>query len=174
MNSHPVRRQDKQLPTVFIYLLAFACTFILYTSQWLPDQVASHFGPNHLADGWMSRAGYVIFMLAFTVGMAVLISVFTGMFPARYPQWTNVPNRDYWLAPERRAESLDYLAAHGRRLAYLIVMMMLGMHYAILLANQARPPRLPGPVFTSILISFALALAWWIVRLYRRFPRPPN
>jgi hypothetical protein len=92
--------------------------------------------------------------------------------PARFPHWTNVPNRDYWLAPGRRAESFGYLAAHGRRLAYLVVMMMLGMHYSILIANQTQPPGLPGSIFTSILVSFVLALLWWIVRLYHRFPRP--
>jgi hypothetical protein len=51
-------------------------------------------------------------------------------------------------------------------------MMMLGMHYTILLANHTRPPSLPVRIFSSIVIGFAVALIWWIVRLYRRFPRP--
>lgn len=54
----------------------------------------------------------------------------------------------------------------------MIVMMMLGMHYTILVANHMQPPALPVPVFSAILIGFALALLWWIVRLYRRFPKP--
>ena len=172
MNKEAVARPEARFPALLVYLLVFASVFIIYTSQHLPETVATHFGPDQQANGWMSRMGYIIFMLAFTVGMAMLITVFTGAFPAKYPQWTNLPNRDHWLAPQRMPESFSYLAAHGRRLAYLIVMMMLGMHYTILLANQMQPPRLPGPVFTSVLISFALALIWWIVRLYRRFPKP--
>lgn len=167
-------QSDPRACALLICLLAFAAVFIVYTSQYLPDRVATHFGTHQQADGWMSRTGYLTFMLLFTIGIASLVAIMTGPFPAKFPHWTNVPHRDHWLAPRRRAESLAYLAAHGRRLAYLVVMMMLGMHYTILLANQARPPRLPGPVFTSILISFALALAWWIVRLYRRFPKPPG
>lgn len=165
---------DPRAFALLICLLAFAAVFIVYTSQVLPDRVATHFGADQEANGWMSRAGYVAFMLLFTAGIASLIAIMTGPFAARFPQWINVPHRDYWFEPRRRAESLVYLAAHGRRLAYLVVMMMLGMHYTVLLANQARPPRLPGPVFTSILFSFALALAWWIVRLYRRFHKPPK
>ena len=163
-----------RFPAVLICLLVFASVFIIYTSQHLPEPVATHFGVHQQADGWMSRTGYIAFMLIFTLGIAGLITILTSAFPAKFPQWTNVPNRDYWLAPQRRAESVAYLAAHGRRLVYLIVMMMLGMHYTILLANHVQPPRLPGPVFTSILISFALALIWWIVRLYRRFHKPSN
>lgn len=172
MSPQAATRPEARLPALLIYLLVFASVFIVYTSQHLPETVATYFGVPQEADGGMSRTVYIIFMLAFTVGIAALITVLTSAVPAKFPQWTNVPNRDYWLAPQRRAESLGYLGAHGRRLAYLIVMMMLGMHYTILLANHAQPPRLPGPVFTSILISFALALIWWIVRLYRRFPKP--
>lgn len=157
---------------VLICLITFAAAFIVYTGQYLPDPVAVHFGTGNQADGWMSRNGYLIFMLSFTIGMTGFISFVVGTLPAKIPQWTNVPNRDYWLAPKRRDESLRYLSAHGNRLGYLIVMMMLGMHYTILLANHTRPPSLPVQVFTSILIGFAVALIWWIVRLYRRFPRP--
>jgi len=82
-----------------------------------------------------------------------------------------VPNRDYWLSAKRREESLNYLNAHGKRLACLIVMMMLAMHYIILKANHVQPPTLPVSTFSSVLFGFVLALIWWIVRLYRRFQR---
>ncbi|HEY5544025.1 MAG TPA: DUF1648 domain-containing protein [Candidatus Binatia bacterium] len=157
---------------VLICLVVFAAVFIVYTTRYLSEPVAVHFGTGNQADGWMSRNGYLIFMLSFMIGMTAFITFVVGTLPAKFPQWTNVPNRDYWLAPKRRDESLRYLSAHGKRLGYLIVMMMLGMHYTILLANHTRPPSLPVPVFTSILIGFAVALIWWIVRLYRRFPRP--
>lgn len=156
---------------VLIFLVVFAAAFIVYTTRYLPDPVAVHFGTGNQADGWMSRNGYLIFMLSFMIGMTAFITFVVGTLLAKFPQWTNVPNRDYWLAPKRRDESLRYLSAHGKRLGYLIVMMMLGMHYTILLANHTRPASLPVPVFTSILIGFAVALIWWIVRLYRRFPR---
>jgi hypothetical protein len=51
-------------------------------------------------------------------------------------------------------------------------MMMVGMHYTILVANHTQPPALPISIFSSILVGFALALLWWIVRLYRRFAKP--
>jgi len=109
--------------------------------------------------------------LSFIVGVSAFVSFVVGTLPRKFPQWTNVPNRDYWLAPECREESLRYLSAHGKRLVCLIVMMMLGMHYVIIKANQLQPPMLPVATFSSVLIGFVLALVWWIVRLYRRFPK---
>jgi uncharacterized membrane protein len=160
--------------TLLICLITFAAAFTVYTAQYLPDPVAVHFDADNRADGWMSRNTYLVFMLSFMIGVTLFITFIVGTLPAKFPHWTNVPNRDYWLAPRRRQESLRYLSAHGKRLGYLIVMMMLGMHYTILLANHSRPPALPLDVFTSILIGFAVALTWWIVRLYRRFPRPKS
>ena len=154
-----------------ICLGVFAVVFITYTTQYLPDNVATHFGADNRANGWMTRGGYLAFMFCFLIGVPGLVSLIVGFMPRKFPQWTNVPNRDYWLSGERREESLSFLSAHGMRLACVLVMMMLGMHYAILLANHTQPPALPVPVFSSILIGFALALLWWIVRLYRRFPR---
>jgi uncharacterized membrane protein len=164
-------QQDSRAFVILICLNVFAGVFILYTVQYLPDKVATHFGMDGRADGWMSRNGYLTFVLSFMIGVSALVSFVVGTLPRQFPQWTNIPNRDYWLATERCDESTRFLSVHGKRLGYLIVMMMLGMHYTILLANHISPPTLPGSTFTSIVLGFALALLWWIVRLYKRFPK---
>lgn len=167
-----MRRDPSAGPLVsLVCVTVFAVVFIVYTTRYLPDTVATHFGAGNQADGSMSRNGYLLFMLAFLIGISAFVSFVVGTLPRKYPHWTNVPNRDYWLAPARRDESLRYLSAHGKRLGCLIVMMMLGMHYIILKANAAQPPTLPAPAFTAVLFGFALALIWWIVRLYRRFAK---
>lgn len=154
-----------------ICLIVFAVVFVIYTTAYLPDRVATHFSGYNQADGWMSRSGYLLFLLAFLIGAPLLLSLGLGTLPGKFPQWTNVPHRDYWLAPLRRNESLQFLSAHGKRLGCLVVMLMLGIHYTLLLANHMQPPRLPVSTFSSILFGFVLALIWWIVRLYRRFPK---
>ncbi|MSP38637.1 MAG: DUF1648 domain-containing protein [Deltaproteobacteria bacterium] len=157
-----------------VCLTVFAAVFVIYTTRYLPDIVATHFGAGNRADGWMSRNGYLLFMLSFMIGVSSFVSFIVGTLPRKFPQWTNVPNRDYWLAPARREESLRYLNAHGKRLGCLIVMMMLGMHYVILKANYVQPPMLRLSSFTAIMLGFSVALIWWIVRLYRRFPKPSS
>jgi hypothetical protein len=157
-----------------ICLMVFSAAFIIYTTRYLPDIVGTHFGSDHRADGWLSRNGYLAFMLSFLVGVPCVVSLVVAGLPRKYPQWINVPHRDYWLSAARRDESIMFLSAHGLRLGCLLVMLMLGMHYIILLANSLDPPVLPFRNFSAIVIGLGLGLLWWIVRLYRRFAKPPQ
>ena len=61
-----VRRDDGSGALVTLICLAvFAVVFVIYTTRYLPDLVATHFGGDNRANGWMSREGYLLFMLAF-------------------------------------------------------------------------------------------------------------
>lgn len=170
MSALPVNKKpDYAARLSFICLAAFSVAFVIYTGRYLPETVATHFGVDNQANGWMSRNGYLVFMLALMIGVSTFVSFAVGTLPRKFPQWTNVPNREYWLAAERRDDSFSFLSAHGKRLGCLILIMMLGMHYTVLVANHMRPPMLPTSTFSSIVMGFALAMLWWLVRLYRRF-----
>ena len=39
-------------------LTVFAAVFVIYTTRYLPDAIATHFGDNQ-ANGWMSRDDYL-------------------------------------------------------------------------------------------------------------------
>lgn len=172
-SENELRRGNSQGALVaLICLMAFAATFVLYTASYLPDIVATHFGADGRANGWITRTVYVGFTLAFLIGLPVVLSVLVGRLPSRRPNWTNIPNREYWLSPARREESLGFLAAQGHRLGCLIVMLTMGLHYLILVANQRSPQVLPMSNFLSMLGAFLILLLLWVVRLYRRFPKP--
>ena len=74
-----------------ICLTVFGVTFIIYTTRYLPETVATHFSAGRHADGWMTRNEYLAFMLAFLIGVPGLVSFVIGALPRKYPQWTNVP-----------------------------------------------------------------------------------
>src|SRR4029077_16347124 len=109
-----VSRQDNAAgPLVtLVCLTVFAVVFVIYTTGYLPDRVATHFSGDNQADGGMSRDGYLFFVLAFLIGAPLLLSLGIGTLTGKFPQWTNVPYRDYWLAPLRRDASLQFLSAH--------------------------------------------------------------
>lgn len=172
-SENELRRGNPQSALVaLICLMAFGVTFVLYTASYLPDRVATHFGADGRANGWMTRTVYVWFTLGFLIGLPVLLSVLVDRLPRRLPSWTNIPNREYWLSPERREKSLGFLASQGHRLSCLIVMLTMGLHYLILVANQRSPQILPMSNFLSMLGAFLILLLIWVVRVYRRFPKP--
>ena len=163
-------RRASSLVTL-ICLMVFSVTFVIYTSFYLPSTVAIHFNVNNEPDGWMTRNKYLLLILALLISIPIVISVGISLLAQHFPHLINLPNRDYWLAPRRLDESLDFLASHAHRLGRLIIVLMTGLHYVVLVANRAEPPVLPQSWLIAILVGFVFALGMWVVALYRRFPK---
>jgi len=157
---------------VFAILLVVTAMSIFATSDALPQTVASHFGGNNLANGWMSRDGYVVFMLCFALGVPLFLVLTIGGLPRAMPRLVNLPNREYWLSGERQKESLDYLLEHAYRLGSVTLLFALGVHLLVLDANTAQPPRLASGLLVGLMALFFAALGLWALALMRRFRKP--
>ena len=153
----------------FAVCAAIAAAYIAATTGQLPGRVASHFGANNAPNGWMSRDGYLLFMLAFGVGLPTLVAGSIALLPRTWPNAINIPNRQYWLEPARRQETMDALAACGAWLGCLLTLFIAGVHYVVLESNRVTPAALSAGLFFALLAAFALALAVWIGALWRRF-----
>lgn len=156
---------------LFVALLVGATALLLATSATLPNRIPTHFGAGGVPDAWMTRGGYIAFMLVFTVGLPIVMVWAIGGLPRAFPNLVNVPNRDHWLAPERREASLAFLGRHACWLGCMMVLMAMGVHVLLLRASAATPPRLEEGPFIALLTAFLAALVVWIVAIYRRFPR---
>jgi hypothetical protein len=128
-------------PAYALFLAALAATaaFIFATASGLPDRVGTHFGPGGGADGWMTRDGYRLYMLAFVLLFVPFIVAMVGVLPRVFPRAVNLPNRDYWLAPERREATFAFLAGHACGFGVLTLTLLAGVHWLLLDANRASP-----------------------------------
>jgi hypothetical protein len=95
---------------------AGALAFVWYvegTLGQLPERVATHFGGTGAPTGWMTRVPHEKLMLGFGLGVPLFVLlVFLGV-RALGGVGLNIPHRYYWLSPERREVTLDFIAAHG-------------------------------------------------------------
>jgi hypothetical protein len=166
-------------PRLALWLLALVLcvagsgAWVLVSAEQLPAVVASHFGADNRADGFMPHDGYRRFMLAFSVGFPLFLALMTGGLPRLIPQWINIPHRAYWLAPERRAATIDLLSAFGCALGCWAALLSAGVQLAVVRAHRVDPPVLPLDIFLPLLLGFLTAMALGIVWLYRRFRLPP-
>jgi uncharacterized membrane protein len=157
---------------VLVASVLAAAWYIDATVGMLPERVATHFGGGGRPNGWMTRDGYRVFMLWFVTLLPLFMALMAGGMPRLFPNATNIPDRHYWMAPQRRDQALRFLAAHACWLGCLMVVFVLGTHVLLLQANRSTPVRLPEQPFFMLLGGFALALLVWIVVLRRRFRRP--
>jgi uncharacterized membrane protein len=164
------------MPRFALYLLIAsvlaAAWYVDATTGILPERVATHFGGGGRPNGWMTRDGYRVFMLSFVTLLPLFMVLMAGVMPRLFPNATNIPNRHYWMAPQRRDQALRFLAAHACWLGCLMVVFILAIHVLLLQANHGMPVRLPERPFFMLLGGFALALVVWIIVLVWRFRRP--
>jgi hypothetical protein len=157
---------------VFAALLAGAAGYFLSSTGAMPERVATHFAGDGSANGFMSRDGYRQFLLQFGLGLPLLVALAVALLPALLPPaMINLPNKDYWLAPERRGQSIAYLSGHGFWLGSLLLLQMCGVHMLVLGANAAGTP-LDNGAFAWVLGLFGVGIAAWAATLMLRFRRP--
>ncbi len=158
---------------ILVLVLIYACFlgFWAWSGPQLPSRVATHFNFSGEPNGWMTRAGNQEFMLLFGFGFPlflVFICWATRFVPTGF---VNIPNRQYWLAPERREHTSSYLVHHSLWLACLAVLLCIGIDYATLEANKQAPPHLSTPLVLLIIGLFLTGTAVWVVRLFQHFKR---
>jgi uncharacterized membrane protein len=166
---------DSRLPKlIFVLLALYAAVHFSSLYPQLPGVVASHFDGRGTPNGWQTKQAFFTVLVGVTVlcvllgfGLASLI----GIMPVRL---INLPNKQYWLAPEHRVETLDWLKAYfGWFACALYVLMIVVYDYAA--QSNLHPDHRPGVArLVYTLVGFLAFLVIWLVRMFTRFGRPPQ
>jgi uncharacterized membrane protein len=157
--------------SVFIVLLLIAALFVTGTSSELPLTVASHFDAAGQPNAFMSRSGYIRFVLCAAVGLPVVVVVVLTAVYSRAAD-LKLPNREYWLAPQRIDQTRAFLVAHGVWFGSLLVILGCFVHRLELAANRLQPPHLSNSSFAAVLVAFLVATAAWVAAFMFAFRRP--
>jgi uncharacterized membrane protein len=172
MNPPPPARYSHWVTwTVFVALLVFAVLFVTGTASDLPPMVASHFDAGGQPNAFMSRSGYIRFVLCLCVGLPVLVVAILAVAYSRARE-LKLPNREYWMAPQRIGRTRSFLVAHAVWLGSLLVVLSCFVHWLELGANRQQPPHLSNQTFAVCMIAFLIAMAAWIAVLMFAFRRP--
>jgi hypothetical protein len=136
----------------------------------LPERVASHFNAAGVANGWMSRDGFV----GFDAGVVALLSaVFLtlGFVTSRRPvSLINLPNKDHWLAPERKAETLGWLSGLGYWMGAQAVLFIVAVMHVVADVNLGASGE-AGRWLPLMVVAFVAATLIEVVWLVLRFRR---
>ena len=156
----------------FGVLLVAALVAIPLTASVLPPEVASHFGIDGTPNGFMPRGAYLLLMTGLSVGLPLIIVGSLAWRVQRDPNRLKVPNRDYWFAPERRAQSAAFLVVHMTRIGSALIVLMGYVHALVVRANLLHPPHLePARLLAGVAVFIVATLAW-VWALHARFAKP--
>jgi uncharacterized membrane protein len=172
MASTPPRRYSHKFSwAVFIGMLLIAALFVNRTSNELPPLVAVHFDDAGRATSFIASGRYRVFVLLFTVALPIaLVAIMTSAY-SRATDF-KLPNREYWLAPQRIARTRSFLVVHGIWFGTMLVGLMCFMHWLVLDANRQEPPQLSNQALFIGLLVLLGCMVTWIGTLMVAFRRP--
>jgi uncharacterized membrane protein len=160
---------QRSIPAATLALIACAAVFICLSGRDLPRLVAAHFDAAGHATGYLRRGPYVAILLLIAVVVPVLVVIIPCRALAHPDVRVNLPNRDYWLAPERRAATVRFLSRQMALFAWLLVIFLCYAQWLVVRANALSPPTLDSRAFLTGLVLFLACIVLCIGRLVRRF-----
>ena len=139
----------------------------------LPAYVASNFGGEGKPGAWSSKDGlFMIYlgMLAMCAGVFFLMPRFMPRFSTKR---FNMPNREYWLAPERREATLKYIQTQIEWFGVATLLFSTAVMELVFRANLASTVRLSDYSLHVLIAYFAYSLGW-IFLFINRLRVTPN
>ncbi|MBL7076616.1 MAG: DUF1648 domain-containing protein [Kiritimatiellae bacterium] len=159
---------SRTFPIALFLLLCVAClAHGLYYYPRLPAEVAHHFGASGQPDAWGSKEH---FLVVYLVTVAVMAATFLGLglaMPKIPNSAINLPNKEYWLAPERRRQTLDYMLPRLLWLGSLTMVLLLDIFHQSFQVHLGKATSLPHVWYS--MVAYLIATAVWCIAVYRRF-----
>ena len=168
----------RRLSIPFAVLMVLTCAsiaFFIFFGQDFPPTMAVRFNANGEPVVWMDRVKFIVLGSFLSFMLPTFVATAVGVLPRVLPlSFLSVPNRAYWLAPERQNSALDALMWFGLWLGSLIQAFLMAVNIGLAKANAVTPPVLHGMWFTAAVALFFAALVLWVLSLRRAFALPPS
>jgi uncharacterized membrane protein len=160
------------LKGLFFAILAAGIAQCIHDFPFLPDRLASHFAASGVPNGWMMKQQ---FFMAYAVMVlpAAVVEFWVARRIANTPgARLNLPNKEYWLAPERRAETFGYFEMFFAWYGCVFLLLEVFAMGLAMRANFDAPPRLPAIPIVSAIVGFVLFNIAAVIAMFRRFAKP--
>ena len=152
---------------IFIFLFIVFIGMMLYSYFTLPDKVAVHFSPGGTPNNWMSRLNYVISFGSLGIAVPLFIIGLFHLIKSIPKGLINLPNKEYWLAPDQFQQTTIDIKNFGIWLAIILLIIFIIGSWIIYDANKHSIVHSIPMQYVIVPILLLLALFFW--KFLRRF-----
>ena len=157
-----------------IYIAGAAAVWLQLHHYWavLPDPIATSFDMHGKPAGWM------IVQKVFAIYIALLAAVSISFVAAallvrKMPRvFVPIPNRNDWLSPERRGETIRYMKEFYLWTGAFAALFIAGTAEFIFSANMKISPQIDPRVIYLLTGMLALGLMVVVLAIFWRFKKP--
>lgn len=163
--------QKKTGLIVTIVLVLLTILQLSYYYPLLPDRIASHYDLRLEPDRWSDKKVALFLNLGIVIFIALLFQCMNWLIYKLPASSINLPHKDYWLAPERKKQTLDSLASFFVWLGNVTLLLITIVFNLIYQANIS-PSGLTSNFWFAVVVYF-ITVIYMIYQFYRRFQRVP-
>ena len=164
------------IPVALLAVMTCASiAFFIFFGRDFPPSMAVHFGIGGRPDRYVDRVKFIVLGSFLSLMLPTLIATLVGVLPRVLPtSMLNLPNKNYWMAAERREHALNVMLWFGLWLACLVQAFLMVVNVGIYRANLTQPPALGAMGALVFVPGLALvsAIVFWGVALARAFAMP--
>jgi uncharacterized membrane protein len=160
----------KSSKLILIFLFVIFLGLMLYSYFTLPVKVAIHFSGDGTPNGWMDKIYYVLSFGLLGILLPLFVIWIFHITPNLPKGLINLPNKEYWLAPEQFQQTKSDINVYGIWFANILLFILLSGGCIILDANMHSVVHSIPTQYTLWLIL--LPLIWFIWKFLRRFKKP--
>ncbi len=146
---------------------------LIYYPQ-LPAQVASHFDAAGRPNGWSSKSAYFALQAFIVLVVTICFAALPAWLERAPARLVNLPNKDYWLAPERRAATMARVASALTWFGCAGLVFITVVAFLVIDFNLGRERALPAVPIWALLGGIAVCTVLLILRLLYLGRRPPS
>ena len=159
-----------------VYFLVILICVVEMARLWnvSPVQMAAHFDIQGNPDRFVPKLEFFGFQaqtLLILLAVSILPQVLFLILPATL---INMPNRDYWLAPDRRTAIQDRLSSFGAMLfGCILLMVQVGFELAVY-ANLQTPIYFNANIMSAVMAGGFILIGFMLIQLLLSFRLPAS
>ena len=154
---------------LFSLLSALLVGHAIYHYLILPKRVATHFGISGEPDAWGPKTVFFLWYLIISAILSGLVMVVNHSLKPGKLVWLNIPDKNYWLAPERIHATLKYVRSSMLLFGSGTLLFMFDFFNQSFQVSLGNSSKLDHPLITLVVYLFFCVLL--TAAFFRRFRR---
>lgn len=160
------------LPLYMIFYFVVGLHFINNYGA-LPLQIPVHFNAVGEPDGWLTKKQFAIYHWSFIVVMSGIFAAAAIALRTLPRAKLPLPNKDYWLAPAREKDTLEFLTENLAWLGIVAGGMIAFIDHYIMQASYAGNRSADLSAVSRVLFWGGLMIVVIVLRMMMKLRRPP-
>src|SRR5260370_37720107 len=157
---------NTRLPnSIFFALVALGAAQVSFYAPRIRELLGSHFSRGGSVNGWQTKAAFFATELAMIILATVISFGIPRIIAAAPVALINLPHKEYWLAPERREDTLAYIRVWSAWFGCGLLAFLLFAMELVFRADLRTPSQFNNAAFVPALLAFVVFDTILVLRL---------